>query len=137
MLSDWGKLNEMTSPSSYRPLRLGQRDKVAMKVMRATLHVNGPDGEPVDVAEALPGSAFRCRIGVFRKTLILWFVSPPEQSRIESARQAAGEWRVKVRVDPKGRPQQFFDGGGTAGVREPRRPLRPSDSGRAAAEEDR
>ena len=137
MLSDWGKLNEMTGPSSYRPLRLSQRDIVAMRVMRATLDVNGPDGEPVGVAEALPGLAFRCRIGVFRKTLILWFVSPPEQSRIESARQAAGQWRVKVRVDPKGRPQPFFDGGGTAGVREPRRPLRPSDSGRAAAEEDR
>ena len=135
MLSGWGKLNEMTSPSSYRPLRLSQRDKVAMKVMRATLHVNGPEGEPVDVEEALPGSAFSCRIGVFRKTLILWFVSPPEPSRVESARQAAGEWRVKVRVDPKGRPQQFFDGGGTTGVREPRRPLRPSDSGRAAADE--
>ena len=134
MLIGSGKLNEMTSPSSYRPLRLSQRDKVAMKVMRATLHVNGPGGETVDVAEALPGSAFRCRIGVFRKTLILWFVSPPEPSRIESAKQAAGEWRVKVRVDPKGKPQQFFDGGGTAGVREPPRPLRPSDSGRAAEE---
>lgn len=136
MLRGCGKLNAMASPSSYRgPLRLSHRDKLAMKVMRATLHVNGPDGEPVDVEEALPGSAFRCRIGVFRKTLILWFVSPPEPSRLEGARQAAGEWRVKVRVDPKGRPQQFFDGGGTAGVREPRRPLRPSDSGRTAAED--
>jgi hypothetical protein len=125
----------MTSPSSYRPLQLSERDKLAMKVMRATVHVNGPDGEPVDVAEALPGSAFRCRIGVFRKTLILWFVSPPEPPRIESARQAAGEWRVKARVDRKGRPQQFLDGGGTAGVREPRRPLKPSDSAGAAAEE--
>lgn len=106
-----------------------------MNVMRATLHVNEPDREPVDVAEAFRGAAFRCRMGVFRKTIILWFVSPPEPSRLESARRAAGEWRVKVRVDPKGSPRQFFDGGGTAGVREPRRPLRPSDSGRAEIEE--
>lgn len=105
-----------------------------MNVMRATRHGDKPDGEPDDVG-AFRRAAFKCRMGVFRKTIILWFVSPPEPSRVESARRAAGEWRVKVRVDPKGSPGIFFDGGGTAGVREPRRPLRPSDSGRAEPED--
>ena len=102
-----------------------------MKVMRATRELHGPDGQPVDVPEALPGSAYKCRLGVFRKTIVLWFVSPPEPSRLENARRAAGDWRVKVRVNPKGRPPLFFDGGGTAGVREPRRPVSPFGSGEA------
>jgi hypothetical protein len=106
-----------------------------MKVMRATQNVRGPDGEPVAVPEALPGSAYQCRMGLFRKTIILWFVSPPKASRLESARRAAGEWRVKVRVNPRGTPPLFFDGGGTAGVREPRRPASPSGSGQAEAQE--
>ena len=109
----WGKLNEMTSPSSFRPLRWSHRDDVAMNVMRATLHVRGPDGEPVDLAEALPGAAYSCRMGVVRKTLVLWFTSPSEPDRLENARRAAGGWRVKVRVNPRGRPRHLFDGGGT------------------------
>ena len=100
-----------------------------MNVMRATQEVRGPDGQPVDLSEALSGAAYRCRLGVFRKTIVLWFVSPPEPFRLDNARRAAGEWRVKVRVNPNGKPPLFFDGGGTAGVREPRRPVSPSDSG--------
>lgn len=119
------------SPSSYRPIRWSRRDDVALSVMRATQNVLGPDGEPLGIPEALPGSAYRCRLGVLRKTIVLWFVSPPEPSRLENARRAAGEWRVKVRVNPRGRPPLFFDGGGTAGVPEPRRPVSPSGSGQA------
>jgi hypothetical protein len=130
-----GQAERVTSPSSFRPLRWGRRDDVAMNVMRATQGVNGPDGQPVDLPEALPGSAYQCRLGVFRKTIVLWFVAPPEPSRLENAQRAAGEWRVKVRVNPKGRPPLFFEGGGTAGVRAPRRPGSPSGSGQVEAQE--
>jgi hypothetical protein len=125
----------VTGPSSYRPIRWGRRDDVAMNVMRATRNIVGPEGEPVDLAQAVQGAAYRCRLGLFRKTIVVWFPSPPEPSRLENARQAAGSWRVKVRVDPRGAPPRLIEGGGTAGVREPRRPVSPSGPGQAEAQE--
>jgi hypothetical protein len=96
----------VANPSSYRPIRWGRRNDVAMDVMRATREVCGRDGQPVELPKAHPGSAYQCRLGVFRKTIVLWFVSPPAPSRLEDARRAAGAWRVKVRVNPKGRPDR-------------------------------
>ena len=118
----------MTTRSSFRPIRWGKRDDVGLNVMRATRDVCGPDGEPVDLPQAVQGAAFRCRIGAFRKTIVLWFPSPPEETRVQNARRAAGSWRVKVRVDPRGTPPPLIEGGGTAGVREPRRPVGPAGS---------
>jgi hypothetical protein len=106
-----------------------------MNVMRATRNVVGPDGEPVDLAQAVRGAAYRCRLGLFRKTIVVWFPSPPEPSRLENARRAAGSWRVKVRLDPRGAPPRLIEGGGTAGVQEPRRPVSPAGPGQAEAQE--
>jgi len=60
--------------------------------MRATQSGQGSDGEAAGLPEALSGAAYKCRMGVFRKTLILWFASAPERTRLENARRAAGEW---------------------------------------------
>jgi hypothetical protein len=106
-----------------------------MNVMRATRNAVGPDGEPVDLSQAVQGAAYRCRLGLFPKTIVVWFPSLPEPSRLENARQAAGSWRVKVRVDPRGAPPRLIEGGVTTGVREPRRPVRPSGPGQAEAQE--
>ena len=130
-----GQAECVTTPSSFRPLRWSWRDDLLLSVMGATRNLQGPDGDSLDLPGAHLGGAYKGRMGIFRKTLILWFPAPPEPSRLENARQAAGEWRVKVRVDPRGGPPPPIDGGGIAGLRKPRRPLRPSGSGRVEPEE--
>ena len=82
------------------------------------------------VIHALHGTAFKCRTGLVPRTLIVTCVSVPEPSSLEDARQAAGPWRLKIRVKPKG-SRPWMDGGGGAGVREPRSPIPPTGAGRA------
>jgi hypothetical protein len=87
------------------------------------------------VMHCLHGTAFKCRTGFVPRTLVVTCVSPPEPSRLEDAQRTAGRWRVKIRVDPKGR-RPWLDEGGGAGVREPRTPIPPSGSGRAELQSD-
>ena len=87
------------------------------------------------VMHCLFGTAFKCRRSFVPRTLVVTCVSAPEPSRVEAARQAAGRWRVKIRVNPKGR-RPWMDGGGEAGVREPRAPILPSGSGRTDLRDD-
>lgn len=69
---------------------------------------------------------YKGRLGLFRRTLTLFFASPPEAEPLEQARRAARAygWRLKVQVKPGGPPRPDQDGG--AGVREPPRPVPPS-----------
>src|SRR5262245_30632507 len=41
------------------------------------------DCEPAGLAQAVQGAAHRCRLGLFRKTIVVWFLAPPEPSRLE------------------------------------------------------
>ena len=84
---------------------------------------------------ALRGTAFKCRTGLVPRTLIVTCVSVPEPSSLEDARQAAGGWRLKIRVKPKGR-RPWMDGGGGAGVREPRSLIPPTGAGRVELQPD-
>ena len=123
------------SPSSYRPHRETRHEKLMREVIEATRGVPRPDGEPLTFEEALGRAACGCLLNPLRRTVTLTFPMPPEPERLERARQAAGKWRVKVRVDPGGAPPHFGGEGG-AGVREPRRPIAPTGSGRADVQDD-
>ena len=103
----------MNNPSSYRPPRRGvaQRDDLFFEILGSL----GEGARP-----------YKGRMGVLRRTIILWFAAPPKPDSLDVARQSASShgWRVKVRVKPGGPPGPGDDGG--AAVREPRRPAPPS-----------